>query len=286
MPTVLVTGSTGTVGSRTVERLASTPGVTVRAGVHSRPLREHRDNVVPVEIDYEKADTLRAAAEGVDSAFLITPAVPNQPELAERALEALQGARVPRLVRLSVLGADRSNPRMFQRAHAQTEQQIQSAGISHTFLRPNSYMSELFGLFAPDAEGNLRLPWGNAGVSHVDPGDIASVATHVLTTDGHNGKAYTLTGPEAIATSQVASDISEVSGRKVQYIDTPEDAMRQGMLAAGLPSMLVDFLMDLHASYRVGEMALVNDNVLQLTGRSATTFKAFARAHAENWKIA
>ena len=284
MPTILVTGATGTVGSSTVKRLGSLPGVAVRAAVHARPLTAQADNVAPIDVDYERPDTLRVAAEGVDVAFLITPGAPNQPELAERALEGFLAATLPRLVRLSVLGADRQDGRFFQQAHARTEQLIAASGIPHTFLRPNSYMSELQGFFAPDSEGKLRLPWGDAGVSHIDPRDVAAVAAHVLTTDGHNGKGYTITGPEAITTDRIASDISEVSGRRVEYIDMPEDVMRQGMLAAGLPQMMVDFLLDLHAAYKAGEMAVVTETVQQLTGRPATSFRVFARDHAQGWK--
>jgi uncharacterized protein YbjT (DUF2867 family) len=260
------------------------PGVTVRAAVHTRPVETQRDNVMRVDVDYDKPETVRAGAEGVDAAFLITPAVPNQTELAKRALEALQAARVPRLVRLSVIGADRKDGRLFQQAHATTEQEIVASGIPYTFLRPNSYMSGFLTFYAPGGDGIIRLPWGGAGVSHIDPRDVAAVAAHVLTSDGHIGKAYTLTGPEAITAGQIASDISEVSGRKIQYIDMAEDDVRQGMLAGGLPAMMVHFLLDLHAAYKEREMAAVTDTVRELTGRSARSFKEFARDHGPGWK--
>jgi len=284
VPTILVTGATGTVGSRTIEQLAPMPGVTVRAAVHSRPVETQRDNVESVAVDYDQPETLRSAAEGIDAAFLITPAVPNQMELAERALGALQAARVPCLVRLSVMGADRADPRMFQSAHAKTEQDIAASGIPHTFLRPSSYMSEFLAFFGPDAEGDIRLPWGEAGVSHIDPRDIAVVAAHVLTTEEHVGKAYTVTGPEAISVGPIASQISEASGRRIQYIDVPEEAMREGMLASGMPEGMVDFLLDLHAAYKAGEMSGVTDTVRELTSRPARTFQEFVRDHAQGWK--
>src|SRR5919197_3354346 len=97
-PTILVTGSTGNIGSPTVESLASRPDVTVRAAVHDRSADSLPDNVEAVQVDIDEPETLTAAATGVDAAFLITPSVPNQVKLAARALNALTTAGVPCLV--------------------------------------------------------------------------------------------------------------------------------------------------------------------------------------------
>jgi len=198
MPTILVTGSTGTFGSSTVQSLLGKPGVTVRAAVHTRLAEALPDSVERVHLDYDEPDSIRVAAQGADAVLLITPGGPGQPELAERALDALQAARVPHLVRFSVIGAERKDARLFQREHARTEQEIVASGIPYTFLRPNGHMLNFLDYYAPDPEGNIRLPWGKAGVSHIDARDVGDVAAHVLTTEGHDGKAYTLTGPEAL----------------------------------------------------------------------------------------
>jgi uncharacterized protein YbjT (DUF2867 family) len=232
--TILVTGATGVIGSRTVQNLAAKPGITVRATVHLQPA-PLADNIEAVHVDYDDPNALRAAARGVDAAFLITPWVPGQPELARRVLGELHAADVPRLVRLSSIGADREDPPMLMREHADTEKDIVASGIPYTFLRPNSYMSNFVLFYGPDQEGTIGLPWGDAGVSLVDPADVAEVAAHVLTTDGHDGKGYLLTGPEAITVSEIAEIIAEVTGRNIDYVDVPEKAVRLGMLDQGMP---------------------------------------------------
>jgi uncharacterized protein YbjT (DUF2867 family) len=284
MPTILVTGSTGNIGSPTVEILASKPGVKVRAGVHERPAGSLPDTVEAVELDIDEPETVAAAATGFDAAFLITPSVPNQVELAARAVNALKDAGVPRLVRLSAIGADWQDAALFMREHTETEKQIVASGIPYTFLRPNSYMSNFLTFYRPDPEGNIRLPLGDAGVSYIDPRDVADVAAHVLTTEGHVGKAYTLTGPEAVKVDEIAVAISEATGRSVSYIDAPEDAMRQGMLSQGLPPAMVDGVLDLFATNRAGKAAAVTETVREMTGRPARSFKEFARDHAGGWK--
>jgi uncharacterized protein YbjT (DUF2867 family) len=284
VPTILVTGSTGVIGSRTVQVLASKPGVTVRAAVHSRSPGLQPDNVEVVQVDYDDPETVSAAAEGVDAAFLITPWVPSQVDLARRVLMALSAAGVPRLVRLSSIGADREDPPMLMREHAETEQHIVASGIPFTFLRPNSYMSNFVAFYSPDPEGKIRLPWGDAGVSLIDPADVAEAAAHVLTTEGHAGNAYTLTGPKAITVSQTAAAISEATGRSIEYVDMPAEAVRQGILAQGMPGPMVDGLLSLFAANRAGETAVVTEALPELTGHPARSFREFARGHSEGWK--
>jgi uncharacterized protein YbjT (DUF2867 family) len=286
MTTILVTGSTGTIGTRTVQRLASMPGITVRAAVHRRPASPQPKNVQLLEFDIGDRADLIAAASGVDAALLITPSVPNQVELAEQAVNALVVADVPRLVRLSAIGADWQEPALFMREHAETEKQIVASGIPYTFLRPNSYMSNFLTFYRPDPEGNVCLPWGDAGVSLVDPRDVADVAAEVLTTGDHVGNAYTLTGPEPITANEIASIISKTTGRRINYVDMPEEAMRQGMLTQGLPAVMVDSVLDLFATNRSRKTAAVTDAIREITGHPARSFGQFARDHAWGWKDA
>jgi uncharacterized protein YbjT (DUF2867 family) len=286
VPTILVTGSTGTIGSATVRSLAAMPGVTVRAAVHARPAEQAAGNVETVEVDYDRPETIRDAAAGVDAVFMITPAVPDQVEVAQRVLDGLTAAAVPRLVRLSAIGAEWEAPPIFVRAHTVTEQDIAASGIPATILRPNSFMSNFVAYNPPDPEGNITLPWGDAGVSLIDPRDVADVAAHVLTTDGHGGNAYTLTGPAAVTVGDIASAIADATGRQVRYVDVPEEAMRQGLLGYGLPQPMVEGMLDLWATNRSGATAFVTDAVNELTGRPGRSFAAFARDHAGAWQQA
>jgi uncharacterized protein YbjT (DUF2867 family) len=282
MATILVTGASGTIGSRTVERLAAMPGVTVRATLHARPAALPK-NVQAFPVDYDRPETVRAAAAGADAAFLITPAAPNQADLASRLVAAVSAGGVPRLVRLSVIGAEWEDRPQFMEDHARTEHEITAAGIPATFLRPNSFLSNFLLHFRPDPEGNIRLPWGDAAVSFIDPRDVADVAARVLTSEGHAGKAYTLTGPETATVSEVASVISKATGRSIRYVDTPEETMRQGMLAHGMPPRMVQGLMELFAAHKSGRTAPVTSTLRELTGRPGRTLSEFARDHAEGW---
>jgi uncharacterized protein YbjT (DUF2867 family) len=283
MSTILVTGSTGTVGAATVQALSATPGVNVRAAVHSRPAQP-TGGAETVEVDYDRPETVRDAAAGADAVLMITPAIPNQSVLAGRMLEGLVAAGVPRLVRLSAMGADTGEGGPFIEDHGVGERLIAESGIPATILRPNSFMSNFVAFNPPDQDGNIVLPWGDAGVSLIDTRDIGEVAAAVLASDAHVGKAYALTGPEAITAAQIAAAIGEVTGRQVRYVDAPPEAMREGMLGFGMPEPLVDALLALWATNRSGATARVTGAVEEITGRPARSFAEFARDNAGAWR--
>ena len=98
----------------------------------------------------------------------------------------------------------------------------------------------------------------------------------MLSSDGHGGKAYSLTGPEALTNAQVAGKLSRVLGRVIRYIDLPPADFKKSLLAAGVPEWSADALLDLLRLYREGGASLVDPAVEQLTGRKATSFDEFA----------
>jgi uncharacterized protein YbjT (DUF2867 family) len=287
MPTtILVTGSTGTVGSKVVGALADMPNVSVRAGVRSAAKAQvmRRGNVVPIDFDYGKAETVRAATEGADAVFLLTPFVPNQVELAERLVDAAKTTGVKHLVKLSALGADQEPGIQLGRWHRAAEKYVEASGIAYTFLRPNNFMDNFLQYYPPDKEGNIYLPWGRGACSFIDARDIAAVAAVVLTTPGHAGKSYELTGPEAVTIAGAAAAIGEAIGRTIRYVDVSETAAREAMFNMKLPAWMIDGMMELHAIDKAGYAAGVTDVVPQLLGRSARRFSEFARDHAAAWK--
>ena len=288
MPTtILVTGSTGTVGSKIVEALADKPGVTVRAAVRAAARAEQRPrgNVVSVDFDYGDAATIRAAVDGADAVFLLTPLVPNQAELATPLVDAAKAAGTKHLVKLSAWGADQEPGIQLGRWHREVERYVEASGIAYTFLQPNNFMDNFIHYYPPDKAGNIYLPWGQGACSFIDARDIVAVAALVLTTPGHAGQAYTLTGPEAVTIAQAADAIGEATGRTIRYVDVPEAAARQAMLDMKLPTWMVDGMMELHAIDKAGFAAGVTQAVPQLLGRPARRFQEFARDHSAAWKV-
>jgi uncharacterized protein YbjT (DUF2867 family) len=128
--------------------------------------------------------------------------------------------------------------------------------------------------------GKLFAPAGGARVAMIDPRDVAAVAAVALTEDGHDGQTYVLTGPEALGYHEVAAALSDTTGRRIEFVDVPEDAARQGMLEAGVPEFVADFLVRLFGALRAGAHAVPTDTVRAVTGGEPRSIADFARDHA------
>ena len=286
--TVLVTGATGNVGSKVVEKLAAA-GVRVRAAVQSvSRANSMKAGAEPVEFDFNRPETMRAAFQGVERLFLLTPFVPDMVELGAKALEEARRAGVQYIVRMSAMGADLQPGIQLGRLHRQVEEMIESSRIPFTILRPNMFMQNYATMYAQSikAEGAFYLPQADAKASLIDTRDIAAVAVETLTTVGYEGIFYDLTGPEALSNEQIADTLSPVVGRRIRYVSLSDEDARKGMKQAGLPDWTIDVLMELHAVTRTGHMAAVTQSVEQVTGKKPISFAQFARDHAGAFKPA
>jgi len=288
MPTtILVTGATGTIGSQVISHLADKQDVVVRAGVRSADKADKlkAGNVTPVDFDYEKPETLAAACKGADKLFLLTPFVENQVELGTRLVDAAKAAGVKHIVKLSAMGADQEPGIQLGRWHRAIEKHIEASGLGWTFLRPNNFMDNFVGYYPPDKEGTIYLPWGDGACSFIDARDVGAVAAAVLTSSGHERKAYVPTGPDAFTIAQAASAISEVTGRTIKYVDVPESAAKKAMLDMGIPEWMAVAMNELHAVDKAGYATEVTSDVKTLTGKAPRSFLDFARDHAAKWKV-
>src|SRR6266496_4256878 len=281
---VLVTGATGTIGGNVAKRL-SEKGVSVRAGVRdqAKARKQFGSNIALAPFDFENEKTFSGALEGVEKVFLLPPLLPNQLEVMNVFVDAAERAGVRHIAKLSAIGIDDETQPTAIKGHGANEQHIRESGVAFTFLRPNSFMQNFFTYFPP-RNGAIYLPWGTGTASFVDTRNIASVAAEVLTSDGHEEKTYTLTGPAALGIAEVAQILSEVAGREFKYVDVPEDAARDGMLQARVPNWQVEALMELHAINKQNRWSAVTSDIEKVTGTPPSDFAQFARDHVEKFR--
>src|SRR6266403_2325583 len=282
--TVLVTGATGTIG-RDVAKILSENAVPIRAGVRdqAKARKQFGADIALATFDFEDTSSFPGALKGVEKVFLLPPLMSNQVEVANAFVDAAKHGGVRHIVKLSTIGADASPPYTFGKWHAANEQHIRESGLAFTFLRPNSFMQNFITYFPPH-DGTIYLSWGNGKASFVDTRDIAAVADEALTSDGHEGKTYTPTGPAPLGIAEAASILSGMAGREINYIDVPESAARDGMLQAGLPQWQVEPLLELHATNKQNRWTAVTSDVEKITGALPIDFAQFARDHVEKFR--
>lgn len=282
--TILVTGATGTIGRDVIKELAKR-GAAVLAGVRDQEKARAMfgPRVALRTFDFENPQGCRDSLKGVTKVFVLPPLIPNQAETINAFVDAATAAGVKHIVKISAINADADPPCTFGEWHAAEDQHIRNSGVAFTLLRPNSFMQNFINYFPP-RDGVIYLPWGKGESSFVDAGDIARVAAEVLTTEGHEGKTYTLTGPSALGIADVAESLSDATKRHIKYMDVPEAAARDGMVEAGVAQWQVDGVMELHAIAKQSLWSTVTNDVESVTKQAATSFAQFARDYADRFR--
>ena len=281
---ILVTGATGNVGSLLIPNLTSL-GADVRALVRDESKAQGlKDAGVEIVVgDLDKPDTLDAAFRGVDKVFLITPPNPNQVIQAENGIQAAKRAGNPFLVRLSA-GAIRDMPGdlpLIAAQHAETDKTVKASGLPYSLLQAHFFMQNtMMSAQTVASDGAVYIPFNDGKIGMIDVRDIVDVAVKVLTEDGHEGKSYNLTGPASISFHDVAAALSEALGKRVNYVDVPLEAAREGMIGMGIPEWIADALGEYTTAFSEGYGDFTTPDVEKVTGHPARSYETFARDFA------
>jgi uncharacterized protein YbjT (DUF2867 family) len=262
--------------------------VTVRAA--SRSPVAARAGIEPARFGWTDESTYETAREGVDAMYLVAGPIP-QPQHADDIRALLDGATkagIKRVVYLSTYGLDRAPP---ENPLRRIELAVESSGVPYTILRPGAFMqnfSEGLRWQESFAKGirerdEIAHPGGDGLVSYVSTEDIAAIAAIALTEDGHKGKVYSPLGPEPL--TQVAEHISWVVGRRIRYVETDHTLVRDALLAAGAPPEAAENNSRLHTmAFSSGMFGVLNDDILDVTGRPPVSFGEYAVAAAVAWR--
>jgi uncharacterized protein YbjT (DUF2867 family) len=269
----LVTGATGNVGGELVRALAAA-GRPVRALARGEAPVGLPAGVDVVAGDLNRPGSLAGALLGISGVFLL-PGYADMPGL----LEVIRRAGVERVVLLSGSSADGDTSNAITAYMAASEAAVRGSGLSATILRPSGFMSNTLQWVAQLAAGDVvRAPFASAGVAMIDPRDIAAVAALALTSTGHEGQIYRISGPETLLPADRVRVLAAILGRKLRFEAQPDDEARQEMEAA-MPAEYVDAFFNFYADGALDDSEVL-PTVKQLTGRAPGSFEQWARAHA------
>ncbi|SDW09081.1 Uncharacterized conserved protein YbjT, contains NAD(P)-binding and DUF2867 domains [Saccharopolyspora shandongensis] len=282
---ILVIGATGPVGSQVVGQLVER-GADVRALTRDPKGARFSSAVEVVGGDLGKPETLADAFAGVDRVFMLMPTfgAPETRTYDGHVADAASRSGVSHLVRLSVIAAaDDSADDPHTDYHRHGEQVVRDSGVGWTFLRPGQFMTNALSWAETIKEGYVREPYAHVKQTPIDPRDIAASAVAVLTSDGHEGEAYSLSGPDAISIEEQVAIIAEVTGRTIRTINVPPGVARAEWLNEGYPAGMVDGIMK-HMADETGIHSQLFGTVAELTGRPAHTFAEWAEDNIEAFR--
>jgi uncharacterized protein YbjT (DUF2867 family) len=278
---ILITGATGRVGGATLKQI-SNAGVKVRALVRNaeKAALVANPQVETVIGDLAQPCSLDAALDGITAALLVSPLDPHQVEIQGNFIDAAKRAGRVHVVKISGLETALDSAVRSGRWHAQTEKHLEDSGLPFTHLRPPFFMQNIL-RFAPAirAGGEFTGSLDQGKVAMIDVADIAAVAATTLTTTAHIGKAYILTGPEALSYGDVAERLSQILGRTIIYKNVPLTIMRDRLLTSDMPAWHVDVQVDFSVALSAGHASAVTTTVETVTGRPARTLEQFLREH-------
>jgi len=241
--------------------------------------------------DLHDAPSFEKTLTGVDGVFVsstLGPALRPYSNLISTAVsgiraqkslvDAAQRAGVRHVVKLSWMGASEAAPRLLTaRWHAEVESHVQGSGVPFTILRANNFMQHYLHSITRANENTLLGAAGGGRCSLVDARDVAAVAAHVLTDDGHERKTYEITGPGALTHAEAAAVIANVTGREIRYIEHSLEELSAIYHYAGWPSRWADELVAAEELQALGLLSAVTDVVERMTGKRPTTFEEFVR---------
>ena len=276
MNKILVLGAHGTVGSALVQALQA-QGQAVAKATSRAP-----QGADQVHLNLLTGEGLASAFQGVDRAFLLSPpGHVNQDELLGPVIQAARQHGLKKVVLMSAMGADADEAAPLRKA----ERLLEASGLAWNVIRPNWFMQNFnsYWLHGILNQGAILLPTGTARGSFIDTRDIADVAAALLTGHALDNRAFDLTGPQALDHAQVAAILSQETGRAIGYQDITPEAMRGGLLGAGLPAPYVEFMLLILSYFRAGYSERTTDAVQQITGRAPRTLQQYARDHRASW---
>ncbi|MFB7244323.1 NAD(P)-dependent oxidoreductase [Streptomyces populi] len=285
---IIVTGATGKLGRRTVERLlervpADRVGVSVR---DPRKAKDLADRGVRVrQGSFDDPASLVHAFEGAEQVLLVSLDRTGEECVTghRTAVDAAVKAGVGRILYTSQMGAAHDSRFQACRDHARTEDLLRATGLPWTALRNGFYAaSALQFLESARRTGDIALP-ADGPVTWTGHDDLAEATAAILTEEGRfEGPTPPLTGAAALDFSAVAEIASRATGRPFTRTVVPDDAFREQVLAHGAPAPIADLMLSIFAAARNGEFTAVDPTLAELIGREPAAFGALLeRAWAE-----
>jgi uncharacterized protein YbjT (DUF2867 family) len=262
---VFIAGGTGKTGRRVAQQLEAR-GVPVRIGSRS----------AEIPFDWERPEGWEAAlrdSSAVYAAYAPDVCVPGAVAAIEQFIETAKQVGVERIVFLSGRGEPEAE---------EAEKVVQNSGIDWTIVRCAWFMQNFSENYFIDGvlAGELAMPIGEVGEPFVDADDIAEVAATALTEPGHAGQLYELTGPRTLTFAEAVAEISEATGRQIQYIRLDQETFDAGLREMGAPEDVIWLLRYLFTTVLDGRNSWLTDGVQRALGRPPRDFRDYARAAA------
>ena len=289
--TILVTSSTGTIGSRVVEELVNR-GAEVKALMRDGSKACNVPGAEPIVADLSDPESMREALTGVDTLFLLSPVVPEELTLTLLNLRLASDFQMKGIVYFSMVNADALADVPHAAAKFAAERMIQEQNLPATILRPNYFMqNDAMIKVALVEHGQYAMPIGQRGAAMVDTRDIAEVAALELlkrdqAPDRLRRDLIDISGPDVLSADRLVSIWTEVLGRPISYAGDDLEALERQHRTFMIPSMAFDIALMFKGWQQIGVLPMAGavDRLTAMLDRPLRTYPAFAEETAQQWR--
>jgi NAD(P)H dehydrogenase (quinone) len=271
---IAVTGATGHLGRLVLAGLLEKVAAKDLVAIVRTPSKaaEFASRGVQVrEGDYLEPESLKAALAGVEKLLLISSSDFNDRAGQHRAvITAAKTAGVKLIVYTSILRGPDSKLALAA-DHIATEKALAASGVPYVFLRNGWYFENYTERLAGSLQHGFAGSAGAGRIAAAPRADFAAAAVKVLTTPGHENKAYELAGDQSFSMAELAAEVSKQSGKTLGYADLPADQFKGVLTGAGLPGVVADILVDADVQISKGQLDDQSGTLRALIGRPTGT---------------
>ena len=302
---ILVTGASGSFGRQVAELILHKVPASELILITRNPAALSSFAARGVQIrtaDFDKPEALSRAFAGAEKMLLIsTLAVGKRRQQQHRAaIEAAEKAGVKHIVYISSVGIHPRNPSFAVADHFLTEDWLRRSGVAFTILRDSQYAEVIATMLAPMAlqTGTWVMSTGEGCMAFVSKLDCIASAAAALTTPGHEGAVYEITGPALYTFREAAALAQEIGGRPVEYVPVSHEERLAFFDAAGIPREYVEGetnadgtgvwgseeMVSYERAIRLGYFSICSQHVQMLTGRPARSLREVYLANLDALK--
>ncbi len=299
MSRIAITGASGHYGRLATDKLIALGRARDLILITRTPAKLSHRAEAGCEVrygDFDDPATLEPAVRGARRLLLISGTrVGARVRQHRAAVAAAAAAGVAHVVYTSFVNVAPENPAIVTRDHRETEGLIRASGMAWTLLRDAHYADAMILNAGPMflASGTWLTSTRGGREAMVWREDCVDCAVAVLTQDGHDNKAYPITGPNRESFAEVAAMLSEACGRPIGLVETDDAGMYAHFDALGIPREPVDDqsvagipwnsddMVSFERSIREGFLDICTNDVERLTGRKARSVREMILANAQ-----
>jgi NAD(P)H dehydrogenase (quinone) len=290
---IVITGASGAFGRMAAERLLTRidPSQLVLVTRNPAALADFATRGVAVRFgDFDQRESLLEAFAGGEKLLLISTLDVGERRRRQHrsAIDGAVAAGVRHVIYTSSVGIHPRSPAFVIEDHLFTEEALRGSGVAFTFMRDAQYAEVITTMIAPGAvaTGEWLSSAADGCMAFISKKDCVESAVAVLTTPGHEGAVYEITGPELLNFGDCARIAAEVTGKPIKFVNVSHEVMQARFDAAGVPRRHIEGkvhekagawgseeMMSYERAIREGYFAVASHHVKLLTGRPARSLR-------------